>query len=637
MESIFWAASNGHVSVAKRILMKIPTLKVSCSLGDSGGTALHQACMADQDSIVSILLAHPDINVNEMTYQGYTPLLYACVNGNTSCARLLLRDQRVRVTAANFNGRTPLYQAARDGHVDIVRWWIAYGREMDLGRPKNEDMDLVGEARERGNAEVVALLERFQDQVRTRREVRVEVGWCDEAAAEMFAIVVFVSDGLLRVELKGGNSSAVGSPKDIVRARDSEPAFRKLAIPPVTSMEHYLAFLNTILDEPAAVVLPNVPFNLPTMVIAVHVGTLEEQVAAATQFRYLFSDATDNPETREAATSCGVIPKFVEFISCSHSPTLQMEAVWALGAVAELDSQCRDLGLTSGVLPPLLKLLRDPETTLEMVKRATWALRNLCGGNDPPPDWYVMIQAFPTLAFLLNSTDEEVLADACWAVLRLCGSVDFKIQEVIDSGMTRRLVELLHHPSPSVQASALKLVGNVVSGTDVQTQAIINAGGLDALADLISKKDFCTKVCWTVSNITAGSPAQIQAVIQANLIPPLIEVVGNGDPGAQKEAKWAILNAVTRGNGRQIMYLVDQGGVKPVCDALDGPNTMTIEKGLNALERMLQEGEDAGTNTVAGLIKEAGGLDKIKLLQEHENNDLSQKADSIIQHYYTES
>jgi len=52
----------------------------------------------------------------------------------------------------------------------------------------------------KGNTEVVTLLERFRSNAtQTRHAVRVELGWYDEAAAEMFALVVFVSDGLLQV------------------------------------------------------------------------------------------------------------------------------------------------------------------------------------------------------------------------------------------------------------------------------------------------------------------------------------------------------------------------------------------------------------------------------------------------------
>jgi len=79
----------------------------------------------------------------------------------------------------------------------------------------------------------------------------VELGCVDELAAEMFALVVFVSDGLLQVTQRGQVTPAarffaianqlplelqmalcygvVGSAKGVIQGRDSEVAFKSLA------------------------------------------------------------------------------------------------------------------------------------------------------------------------------------------------------------------------------------------------------------------------------------------------------------------------------------------------------------------------------------------------------------------------
>ena len=47
---------------------------------------------------------------------------------------------------------------------------------------------------------MVSLLERFKvNPTQTRHEVRVELGWFEENAGEIFALVVFLSDGLLDI------------------------------------------------------------------------------------------------------------------------------------------------------------------------------------------------------------------------------------------------------------------------------------------------------------------------------------------------------------------------------------------------------------------------------------------------------
>lgn len=80
--------------------------------------------------------------------------------------------------------------AALGGHLELIKWWIASGREMDLGKPGNQKSDAIGAARDEEHQEVVALLEGFRDHPdETRLAVRSELNWYDEEAADRFAVV----------------------------------------------------------------------------------------------------------------------------------------------------------------------------------------------------------------------------------------------------------------------------------------------------------------------------------------------------------------------------------------------------------------------------------------------------------------
>ena len=71
-----------------------------------------------------------------------------------------------------------LWYAASWGHLDVIRWWIASGREMNLGELGSYKTDAIGAAKKIGHAEVVTLLERFKsDAAQTRYAMRVELGW----------------------------------------------------------------------------------------------------------------------------------------------------------------------------------------------------------------------------------------------------------------------------------------------------------------------------------------------------------------------------------------------------------------------------------------------------------------------------
>jgi len=81
------------------------------------------------------------------------------------------------VNEPTSRGNTPLYWAADQDHLDIIKWWIASGREMDLGTPGEQQSDAILVAKKKRRKEVIALLERFKnDPTKTRSEVRLELG-----------------------------------------------------------------------------------------------------------------------------------------------------------------------------------------------------------------------------------------------------------------------------------------------------------------------------------------------------------------------------------------------------------------------------------------------------------------------------
>jgi len=248
------ALESGDAKKLSELMRQDHGFNVNMVLDGHERTLLHYACTERSGSaVIPLLLAHPDIDVNVKDITGGTPFYLACANGHTSCVCELLKDSRVNVKEPIMFGSTPLHRAARWGHLDIITWWIAFGREMDLGKPGDVyKTDAIGMAKKYGKTKVVTLLERFKsDAAQTRHAVRVELGWHDNLAAEMFALVVFVSDGLLQINSTTAPSPAaryfsiaaqvplelqmvlcyrlVGSAKEIIPGKDSEAAFKSLA------------------------------------------------------------------------------------------------------------------------------------------------------------------------------------------------------------------------------------------------------------------------------------------------------------------------------------------------------------------------------------------------------------------------
>jgi len=245
-QELFTAAENGRADEVKEILARNPMVDVNWR-DELGRTALLEACRYGHSVVVSVLLGHPDIDVNAKNNAGSTPFLYACANGGTSCFRLLLGDSRVKLNEPSNLGLTTLWWCARWGHLEIFKWCIASGREMDLSEPETWRTDVLGEARRDKSNGVFSLLEKFKENPgQTRHELRMEL------AAKMFALVVFLCDGLLGIK-KGESETeagrffriasqlpldlhivlchrAVGSMGSVISQKKSETGFRELAM-----------------------------------------------------------------------------------------------------------------------------------------------------------------------------------------------------------------------------------------------------------------------------------------------------------------------------------------------------------------------------------------------------------------------
>jgi len=96
------------------------------------------------------------------------------------------------VNEPSNGGVTPLRWAAYNGLQEVIQWWIASGREMDLGTPGDiYKTDAIGTAKKQGKTEVVSLLERDPRVMPEGNQAYCRgwnLVWYDEVAAQMFTV-----------------------------------------------------------------------------------------------------------------------------------------------------------------------------------------------------------------------------------------------------------------------------------------------------------------------------------------------------------------------------------------------------------------------------------------------------------------
>jgi hypothetical protein len=100
----------------------------------------------------------------------------------------------------------------------------------------------------------------------------------------------------------------------------------------------------------------------------------------------------------------------------------------------------------------------------------------------------------------------------------------------------------------------------------------------------------------------------------------------------RKEAAWIVCNIATGGLASHLTFLTEHGGAGPIVELLDIGDVKLLLLAMEALEAILEKGGDYERSVV--LIDEAGGTDRLELLQEHEDERVYRKAVSILEKYF---
>lgn len=378
-----------------------------------------------------------------------------------------------------------------------------------------------------------------------------------------------------------------------------------------------------------------------------------------------------NPPVHEVL-ACGVLPAFVQMLQLSDKPKVQFEAAWALtniastdqtkaivdaGAVpyfaqllsspdAEVREQCawclgniagdsaalRDIVLSSGAMPPLLQNIAQPAND-SLLGNCVWALSNFCRGK-PQPHISHVAPAVPLLAQILKGKHTAAKTDALWALSYISDGDDDRIQAVINGGILDVLIEMLGEES-NIATPALRTVGNIVSGNDEQTQAVINAGVMSKMEGLLNhpKRMLRKEACWVLSNISAGTHPQISAVLKKGSMERVIEMAISSEWEVRKEAIWVVSNIATGGTDKQVMSVVEVGAIDAVCSVLAVNDTKMLLVALDAVDSILKLGTKLNKDYIS-FVDECDGLAMIETLQEHESDEVYQKAIQIIETYF---
>ena len=155
MDNIRLAAFNGHDTII-RLLLAADNVDVESKDRDSR-TPLSWAAGNGHEAVVQLLLATDNVDVESKDRHGRTPLSQAAGNGHEAVVQLLLATGNVEVGSKDVRDQTPLSRAAGSGHEAVVRLLLSTGN-VDVRSKDRWGQTPLSWAVESGHEAVVRLL-----------------------------------------------------------------------------------------------------------------------------------------------------------------------------------------------------------------------------------------------------------------------------------------------------------------------------------------------------------------------------------------------------------------------------------------------------------------------------------------------
>eukprot|EP00252_Welwitschia_mirabilis_P027722 TRINITY_DN9595_c0_g1_i1.p1 TRINITY_DN9595_c0_g1~~TRINITY_DN9595_c0_g1_i1.p1 ORF type:complete len:550 (-),score=123.98 TRINITY_DN9595_c0_g1_i1:368-2017(-) len=387
---------------------------------------------------------------------------------------------------------------------------------------------------------------------------------------------------------------------------------------------------------------------VPILVQCLSFGSSDEQLLEASWC--LTNIATGEIEHTRALLPA--LPFLIAYLGEKSSIPVAEQCAWALGNVAGEGEEFRDILLAQGALLPLARLMLSNKSST--AKTAAWALSNLIKGPNPKAaiELIKMNNIPDAIVRHMNKGDEDLATEASWVVVYLTALADMYSRLLIDAGLLSPLLgRLSSSENLGLLTPVLRSIGNLVAGDNQKTDAILAAGQaipgsvFGPLVKCLESEHRTLKkeAAWVISNIAAGSFVHKQMIFSSGLVPPLLDLLATATFDIRKEVAFALGNLCVAGIGRggatepvpeHLTVLVNRGCLPGFINLIKSPDIETARLGIQFLElvmRALPNGQGPK------LVEHEDGIAALELFQFHENEELRNMANGLVDKYFGES
>ncbi|XP_057983774.1 importin subunit alpha-9 [Malania oleifera] len=386
---------------------------------------------------------------------------------------------------------------------------------------------------------------------------------------------------------------------------------------------------------------------VPILVQCLSFGSPDEQLLEASWC--LTNIAAGKPEETKALLPA--LPLLIAHLGEKSSLPVAEQCAWALGNVAGEGEELRNILLSQGALPPLARMLLPNKGST--VRTAAWALSNLIKGPDSKAatELIKIEGVLDAVIRHLRKADEELATEVAWVVVYLSALSNVATSMLVKSGILQILVERLTTSNClQLLIPVLRSLGNLVAG-DAHTTYVVLVAGHEVTDNVIAALVKCLKsehrvlkkeAAWVLSNIAAGSVEQKQLIYSSEAVPLLLRLLSTAPFDIRKEVAYALGNlcvAPTESAGRpnlileHLVSLVGRGCLPGFIELIRSADTEAARLGLQFMELVLR-GMPNGEGPK--LVEREDGIDAMERFQFHENEDLRNMANGLVDKYFGE-
>ncbi|PIN10529.1 Karyopherin (importin) alpha [Handroanthus impetiginosus] len=384
-----------------------------------------------------------------------------------------------------------------------------------------------------------------------------------------------------------------------------------------------------------------------TLVQCLSFGSPDEQLLETAWC--LTNIAAGKPEETKALLPA--LPLLIAHLGEKSSLPVAEQCAWALGNVAGEGEELRNVLLSQGALQPLSRMMLPNKGTT--VRTAAWALSNLIKGPDPRAATELIRTDGVLDAILrhLKKGDEELTTEVAWVVVYLTALSNIATSILAKSDLLQILVDkLASSNSLQLLIPVLRSLGNLVAGDSYVTNNVLVAG-CEITANVIQALIKCLRSehrvlkkesAWVLSNVAAGSVEHKKLIHTSEALSILMHLLSTAPFDIRREVAYVLGNlcvAPAEGSGRphliveHLVSLVGRGCLGGFIDLVRSADIEAARLGLQFIELVLR-GMPNGEGPK--LVEVEDGIEAMERFQFHENEDLRNMANELVDKYFGE-